>query len=989
MTMTAFSILNLPWEIKYGKFKIAASPSAPRNDERHEMKYLPTDQKIGNRGLPAGSPPPEREKNLAADAEIIPQTLRLPSAVAERGVNNNGQCHQHQCAHDIKRIQWINDNHKDKCLVAKKPHIHAPVVRVMPKRSGSVENFAPFNTGTTIDAKNTMPIFRNMSPINRAWLSDIIRSYCSIPKWGVKQAKSNHHRKKILATALGAVCLAVLLWGVSPGVVKAQSFSTNILGKAFDTLTAAGTIWLILYLLRGALSYILGLTGGFLDFAFTLNTTINPGQLAVVQSGWTVLRDLANGLFILILLWIAITIIFNLEGLGGKRLLVRVIIVALFINFSLVFVSTIFAFGNELAKPFQKAMGTFPVCTVDAQGVEKCGPPKATLSDLIVNNSRIHTAIEVIADNGALEHTKQEIEKLGTPQPTTQPISFGGIPEYLGAPQTAHAVLPAIIVGFFTQLALSAIYTTAIAIIGTIAVKSGIAAQTVSIIINLAIADGFLFLTALAMATAAIVLLLRLVAMVFLGVFAPIAFLGLAFPKYGERVWSQWIDNLIRWTFTAPIFYFLLYLSLLMLQINTVGNEKLIQGAPLPGNFFIMLNLVLFLVFLWAAVYMTKKTAGHFADVALSLGRKGLGFGLGVATGFVAKRALPKLGQWSEKGGEVIGKVESPFLRGMLRTPSKILRRTATAGRKQVVEAQGRIGSMTSPEIQRAVGAGEFGEADLAAAMLTLQSRGQTTPIAGISGYGEAQQLKGKDTIRRLGLDITGFLRGNPGLARPEDFTAKQIADELRDAAAKLGRAATTFTNTEIARRLAVKRIRPEHFRTMDLDIINPVPTDPDGIMMTEQFIELLKGTHFSELMRVNPTVGGKIQAYLDANPTLERRMDPQAITYFQNNAAQSFGWKLPSSRTTSGSAPTITPRPVPTGSVGRNYSLPLNASGGSGTYTNWRLGAGSPAGITIDPNTGVISWPTPMVGTHTISVEVDSAGVASPPRNFTITINP
>jgi len=763
----------------------------------------------------------------------------------------------------------------------------------------------------------------------------------------------NLDNKKSLATALGVLCLAVLLWGMSPEVVSAQAaagIGLKILGWAGEIVIPPFLFLLALYIIRSILTVALGIAGGLLDFVFVLNTTVNPGQLMIVRDGWTLLRDLSNGIFILLVLWIAITIIFNLEGLGGKRLLVRVIMVALLINFSLVLVSTVFAFGNELAKPFAKAMKVFPDCAVVTSS--NCKPPETTLSALIIQNTRITSVLDVIVDKGALQSSAETLKKLREQTISTQA-------------RTTDSLFP--------WWALQAASSPAIGLLNTTTFITGIA-DIVGVnayfkwVVNLAIADGILLITTMGVLTAAVVLFLRIFAMVFLGVSAPIAFLGIAFPKYGQRFWTQWTDQLIRWTFTAPIFYFLLYLSLRMLQTNQSGNEEFLKNQTITTSLFMILNLVLFLIFLWMSVYITKKTAGHFADVALSLGRKGLGFGLGVATGFVAKRALPKLGQWSEKGGEAIGKVENPFLRGMLRTPSKILRRTATAGRKQVLEAQGRVGSMTSAEIQRAIGAGEFGEADLAGAMSVLQTRGQITAMPNIKNYGEAQQLAGKNTLRRLGLDFNGFLRANPMLARPEDFSKDDIDTEIREGSAKLGR---TIDGTEAAQRLTwSKKVRSENMRTMDLDILDP--KNPRAI---EQLLEFGSGDHLRELMRFNSAAAGKVQSHLDANPTLyASRVNEKVKKYLENNTAQSFGWRPPPGAvppTTSGTI--IIPPHTGTVATGSPYPTPLSASGGSGTYT-WRVRSGSPPpGLTLDPSgrfTGTVSGPRGV--TYTFNVEAD-----------------
>jgi len=767
--------------------------------------------------------------------------------------------------------------------------------------------------------------------------------------------------KKTAVMVVGITILAVMAWGVYPNNANAQSFSANIFGKTFDILGTAGMVWLVLYVLRGILSYALGLVSGFLDFGFALNTAINPGQITVVQNGWTYLRDLANGIFILLVLWIAITIIFDMEGLGGKKFLVRVIMVALLINFSLAMVSTVFAFGNELAKPFQKAMGAYPECTRDEQGVEKCGPPKATISALIVQNSRIHTALDVIADQGALEQTQAEVKKLGVPTATTEPISFGGIPEYFGAPQTAHAIAP-ILAGILIQIGLSAVYTTAIAVLGTLAVKYGLAQQAMMVIVNLAIADGFLFLTILAMATAAIILLLRLVAMVFLGVFAPVAFLGLAFPKYGNSFWSRWLDNLLRWTFTAPIFYFLLYLSLLMLQSNTVGNERLINGAPLPGNFFIMLNLVLFLVFLWAAVYMTRKTAGHFAEVALGLGRKAVGFGLGAVTGFAARGALSA----TRRGAPTIEKVlEGAGRMGALKPLRTPFRKIMADQRKQVADETTRLKGLGLTPDQLV----QEHNSSLNAA--TKVAAGQLLAEKGKYDLLEGRSQRTLELAAQYGADpVMSILMTNPSLATPA--LLKRI-----DPASTAATPADAWSEV-------LKKVNPSGAEKMsDKAFDDPVLV----AAMWRQF----EPEHIKRIARSDrPHLIQKMVTQLNANPAVASSINERMRQYLSSTAARELGLTVP----IVGARPSlvITPGVVPTWTAGTPNTFTPRMRGGVGTIV-WRFGAGfaPPTWLTIHAGTGTITADATAPSGTTLSVPIeaeDGTGSTSAPQTFLIRIS-
>ena len=172
------------------------------------MRYPLTEQKQKVRGFRT------ERGSFGADAEA--PRLRPAGALAQSRIDDNGQSQQHQSADDVKCGQRINIDHKFIVLVTKNPRVHAPEVSTMPKRSESAENPIPVNTGTTMETKNTMPTLRNMSPINRVWLSDIIYSYHSRLQRHVKRMKMKVLRiflprnRKILATALACPHIKII-----------------------------------------------------------------------------------------------------------------------------------------------------------------------------------------------------------------------------------------------------------------------------------------------------------------------------------------------------------------------------------------------------------------------------------------------------------------------------------------------------------------------------------------------------------------------------------------------------------------------------------------------------------------------------------------------------------------------------------------------------------------------------------------------------------
>jgi len=152
----------------------------------------------------------------------------------------------------------------------------------------------------------------------------------------LKKNKKNYFAIIVLAAGLiftplqtHASFLGDLIGGVGGGALLFISdFVSTILSTFFG---------LIIYLEAQIIDYLLSSN----NFSF-----INA---PIVKIGWTLTRDLANMLFILILLIIAFATVLRMESYGMKRLLPKLIMVAILINFSLVFAGfVIVAFANAV-----------------------------------------------------------------------------------------------------------------------------------------------------------------------------------------------------------------------------------------------------------------------------------------------------------------------------------------------------------------------------------------------------------------------------------------------------------------------------------------------------------------------------------------------------------------------------------------------------------------------------------------------------------------
>ena len=94
---------------------------------------------------------------------------------------------------------------------------------------------------------------------------------------------------------------------------------------------------------------VIGVAASLVNYVFQFQNFI---KVPVVQIGWTLSRDLANMAFIMVMLVMAFGTVLRLESYGWKKMLPRLVAVAILINFSLVICGVFIDFGNSIGKFF-------------------------------------------------------------------------------------------------------------------------------------------------------------------------------------------------------------------------------------------------------------------------------------------------------------------------------------------------------------------------------------------------------------------------------------------------------------------------------------------------------------------------------------------------------------------------------------------------------------------------------------------------------------
>lgn len=176
-----------------------------------------------------------------------------------------------------------------------------------------------------------------------------------------------------------------------------SGFSESLPNLPICNITGAGDgtfegcfVRLFYYAILYPSAWIASIAGQIFDYfvAYTLNSeSYHSGGF--VESGWRIVRDLINASFIFILLYVAIRFIINAQSSGISRILPRILILAVVINFSLFATRAIIDAGNILARVFYEKIvvendvgaETTHYTTLSAGLIGKVNPQKLLSAD--------------------------------------------------------------------------------------------------------------------------------------------------------------------------------------------------------------------------------------------------------------------------------------------------------------------------------------------------------------------------------------------------------------------------------------------------------------------------------------------------------------------------------------------------------------------------------------------------------------------------------
>ncbi len=420
---------------------------------------------------------------------------------------------------------------------------------------------------------------------------------------------------------------------------------------------------------------------------------------AIVQEGWTFVRDALNFVYILLLLWIAFSTITDMGGFGIKQMLPKVIISALLVNFSLVFCGLILQVANISRDAI---LGKESVCK-QSQGAG------TSLTAKLANAAKV---------GGAIFKYDSSAGFFGSGTWVREDDGWTGV-DVFGKSlnenmlNVAKSFIFAFFIGMFT----------------------------------------------VAMIILAGALIIRTATLAFLTMLSPAPYALRLIPKTAPYA-AQWWDAFLTNAFFMPIIFFFLVLiakvykgggsakDSVMAQFiddNNIGAvtgmiSKITLGSKdLAGLAMALFDMVFISIMMFVAIMLAKKLAGRAAGAIENVANKATGFAKMPITwanrgAVAAVKSVPK-GAWNAtkyatreygptlaaKAGEKVGLKGDVLSRA--RTAGRAIGRVLTNTRpgEQVSEAQKAVKGRSDAELRTAMAQGNVGAA------AELMDRGELT----------------------------------------------------------------------------------------------------------------------------------------------------------------------------------------------------------------------------------------------------------------------
>lgn len=332
-----------------------------------------------------------------------------------------------------------------------------------------------------------------------------------------------------------------------------------------------------------------------------LKLVVSMGQftenIGGLGTAWEAMRDLANIVLVFLMVYVGIATILGISGYGAKQMLWKIIIAALFVNFSITLTKAVIDVGNYFSYQIYHQFTTSPQngvtitrCTqFDADGVMITNPNEPCLTDGIA---------------GAFSQRLK----------MTTPFSYTG--------EAGRDPLSSSFDRF----------------------------------IGLFMAVVFVGVFAFLLVVAGLLLVARFVLLLFLLIVSPFALtmLLLGVSSLGKQWWSM----LIKQSFFAPALLLMWWIAWLVISSDAFdATQGLTETASLdPSAYGTMMTFVIAIGFLIAGLIIAQKLGAYGATASIRIGR---GLAVAAGTGLAGFGAAYTVGAASSAAQRRLTKLES------------------------------------------------------------------------------------------------------------------------------------------------------------------------------------------------------------------------------------------------------------------------------------------------------------------------------------------
>lgn len=398
---------------------------------------------------------------------------------------------------------------------------------------------------------------------------------------------------------------------VSVNVAYAQAPGNEILGEREAHKPDPDTVpspfackfsnWSFLGCMGQLAFVVLSLFGSLLIAAgITLNAAIQltignmsqfVEQMGGINAGWRVLRDLSNIIILFLLLFSAIGIIFRSDKIVPRGTLVKIIIAALLINFSMFFTKVIIDISNVLTFQIHQSLEKFEGTPAQIFGDDPLTVVPAGIAGLFLHNLNPIT----IFNDAAKQPASEEVSAENLESHIFQQMLFG--------------------------------------------------------IVVVLIATFVLF-------SAAIMLIVRFLILIFLLITSPIGFVGGLIPKL-QTYSKQWWETLIGQAFFAPVLMLFFLITVKIIEdptfkagLSSVGicdatwcNSTVMSLFNFSGGLVGLIQYAFIIFFLIMSLVVAKGIAGKAGSGVTSAASKWAGAAAFGGAAFLGAQTLGRLGK--------------------------------------------------------------------------------------------------------------------------------------------------------------------------------------------------------------------------------------------------------------------------------------------------------------------------------------------------------